>query len=142
MSTAHSPTEPSLRRDLVAVRHPEVRHPVQRRAPHQQLRRLPIERARTDSLAEDHLHAKDSRLGQRAPVVVTISLPSCAPRAADGSQVLIADMALTLRVAVAPDARPLLRRDGRPRPQLADRVIAVAAVIRAVGRDLANLILD
>src|SRR5215218_11258037 len=107
MSAVHSPTDLFLRRDLVAVRHPEVRHPVQRRAPHQQLRRLPGERARTDSLAEDHLHAKDSRLSQRAPVVATISFPLRAPRAADGSQILVTAVAFGFRVAVLPDARSL-----------------------------------
>src|ERR1041384_3468457 len=51
MSAAHSPTELALRRDLVAVRHAEVRHPVQRRAAHQQLRRLSGEAARPGSTA-------------------------------------------------------------------------------------------
>ena len=142
MSAAQSPTERLLRRDRVAVGHPEMRHPVQRRAPHQQLRRLPGERARTDSLAKDHLHAKDSRLGQRAPVVAALPLPRRPPLSPDRAQVLIADVPLRTRVAVLPDTRPLLRRDGRARPQLADRVIAVAAVIGPVGRDLPQLTLD
>src|SRR5438270_1438520 len=132
MSAVYSPTEPSLRRDLVAVRHPQMRHPVQRRAPHQQLRRLSVEAAGTDALAKDHLHAKDSRLGQRAPVVATLLLPPSTPRAADGAQVLVADVALAARVAVPPDARPLLRRDRRPRLPRSDRVITAAAVIGPV----------
>src|SRR5215204_6112637 len=115
MSAAHSPTKRLLGRDLVTVGHPEVRHPVQRRTPHQQLRRLSCKAARPDSLAEDHLDAKDSRLSQRAPVVVTVSLPLRTPRAADRAQVLIAEVTLTFRVAVVPDARPLLRRDRRSR---------------------------
>src|SRR5438067_13589258 len=104
MSAAYSPTERLLRRDRIAVGHPEVRHPVQRRTPHQHLRRLPVKAAGADPLAKDHLHAKDSRLGQGAPVVAAISLPWRAPCATDGSQVLIADVALTFRVAVLPDA--------------------------------------
>src|SRR5918911_1546434 len=139
MSAAHSPTELPLRRDLVAVRHPQVRHPVQRRAPHQQLRRLPVEAAGADSLAKDHLHAEGSRLSQRAPVVAAVPLPLRPPRAADGSQVLVAGVALTLRVAVLPDARPLLRRELRPVPPLSDPVVTVAAVIRAIGGDLLDL---
>src|SRR5256714_6554151 len=142
MGAAHSPTERLLRRDLVAVRHPQVRHPVQRRAPHQQLRRLSVEAAGADPLAKDHLHAKDSRLSQRALVVATLSLPLRAPCATDGSQVLIADVALTSRVAVLPDTCSLLRRNRGARLPLPDRVITVAAVIGSVGGDLANLALD
>jgi hypothetical protein len=71
MSTAHPPTELSLGRDLIARRHAQVRHPVQRRASDKQLRRLPVEAARADSFAEDHLHSKDLRLDQRPPVIIT-----------------------------------------------------------------------
>src|SRR5919201_3278946 len=142
MSVAHSPTKRLLRRDLIAVGHPQVRHPVQRRAPDKQLRRLPLEAARADSRAEDHLDAEDRRLSQRAPVVVTVSLPLRAPRAADRSQVLVADVALTLRVAVPPDARPLLRRDRGARFPRTDRLITVAAVVGPVGGDLAHLARD
>ena len=140
MSTAHSPTKRLLRRDPIAVRHPEMRHPVQRGAPHQHLRRLPVKAAGTDSLAKDHLYAEDSRLSQRASMIVTVSLPLRAPRAADGAQVLIADVALTLRVAMLPDARSLLRRDRGARFPLSDRVITVAAVVGPVGGDLLDLV--
>jgi hypothetical protein len=58
-------------------------HPVQRRTSHQQLRRLSIERARTDSLAKDHLHAKDLRLGQRSAMIVDVPLPLSTPFAGD-----------------------------------------------------------
>src|ERR671938_1280442 len=136
MSAAHSPTELPLRRDLVAVRHPQVRHPVQRRAPDKHLRRLPLEAARPDSLAEDHLHAKDRRLCQRAPVVVTVALPLRAPLPADRAQVLVADVALTTRIAVLPDARPSPRRERGARFPRTDRVITVAAVVGPVRRDL------
>src|SRR5918912_274385 len=142
MSVAPSPTKLSLGRDLIADRHPEVRHPVQRRASNEHLRRLPVKAARADSLAEDHLHAEDRRLSQGAPVVAALALPLCAPLPADGSQVLVAGVALTLRVAVVPDARPISRRDGCSRFPLSYRVITVAAVVGSVRRDPLDLTLD
>src|SRR5215207_8606785 len=111
MSKADPLTDPLLRRDLVAVGHPQVRHPVQRRAPHQQLAGLTLEAARTGPLPEDHLEAKDRHLRQAPPVIVSLALPLRAPVAADAAQVLIAVMSLAFRIPVAPDARPLLRRD-------------------------------
>src|SRR5947209_8236627 len=142
MSAVYSPPEPSLRRDLVAVRHPQVRHPVQRLASHQQLRGLSFKAARTDALTKDHLHAKDSRLGQRAPMVVALALPPSAPRAADGSQVFITEMAFGFRITVLPEARPFARRDGRLRLSLANRFITVTTVVSPVRRDLLDLALD
>src|SRR5438270_7556735 len=142
MSAVYSPTEPSLRRDLVAVRHPQVRHPVQRLASHQQLRGLSFKAARADALTKDHLHAKDSRLGQRAPMVVALALPLRAPRAADGPQVLITEMAFGFRVTVLPDARPFARRDRRPRLSPANRFITVTTVVGPVGADLLDPALD
>ena len=140
MNTVHSPTEPSLSGDGVAVRHSQVRHPVQRRAPDKQLRRLPGKAACTDSLAEDRLHPEDSRLGQRAPMVAALPLPLSPPFAPDGSQVLITDVSFSFRVAVVPDARPISRRDRSSRFSRADRVITVAAVIGSIGRDLLDLL--
>src|SRR5215213_9222293 len=131
MSAAPSPTELSLRRDMVTVGHPQVRHPVQCRTPHQQLSGLPVKAARTDPFAKDRLHSKDLRLSQRAAMVATLALPLRAPLAPDGPQVLITDVPLGFRVAVLPDTCPLLRRDAGPRFSLSDRVIAVAAIIRA-----------
>jgi len=61
MSSAYFPTEQPLRRDRVAVRHPQVRHPVQRRASHQQLRRLHVEAAGADF--ESWLILRHSRKG-------------------------------------------------------------------------------
>ena len=59
----------------VTVGHSELRHPVQRRASHQQLRGLPRETARAGPLPENHLEAENRHLGQRAPVVVILALP-------------------------------------------------------------------
>lgn len=115
---------------------------VQCRAPHQQLSRLPIKGARTDSLAKDHLHAKDSRLGQTAPMGITFSLPGRTPFAPDLSPVLITDVPLGLCIAVLPNLRSLLRWNAGPRFSLANRIIAVAAVIRAIGCDLRDFVLD
>jgi len=142
MSATHSPTESSLDRNRIAIGHPQVRHPVQRRASDKQLRGLPFKATRTDPFAKDCFHSKDLRLGQRAAMVARLALPLSPSFAPDGSQVLITDVPLSFRVAMLPDARPLLWRDGRSRFSLSDRVIAVAAIIRAIGRDLAQLILN
>src|SRR5438067_8716871 len=119
MSEADPLTESTLRRDLVAVRHSHVRHPVQGRAPHQQLTGLSVEAARARPLPEDHLEAEDRHLRQRAPVVIIVALPLRAAVAADKAQVLIAVVSLTSPVAVAPDARTLLRWDDGSRTPLA-----------------------
>lgn len=123
MSEADPPTEPTLRRDLVAVGHPLVRHPVQGRAPHQQLRGLTREAARAGTRPEDHLEPEDRDLRQRTPVVLIITLPLRAPVSADVAQILITVMTLAASVPMTPDARALLRRDHRPRRALADRVV-------------------
>src|SRR5437763_9347619 len=111
MSEAAPPTEPTLRRDLVAVRHPHVRHPVQGGAPHQQLTGLSVEAARARPLPEDHLEAEDRHLRQKAPVVVILALPLRPPVSANVTQVFITVVPLAQRVAVVPDARTLLRWD-------------------------------
>src|SRR5947208_16945397 len=100
MSEADPPTEPTSRRDFVTVRHPHVRHPVQGRAPHQQLTGLTLGAARTDPLTEDHLEAEDGHLGQRAPVVVIVALPLRPPVTADVAQVVIPVVSLPSPVAV------------------------------------------
>src|SRR5437764_1083667 len=102
MSKADPLTEPTLRRDSVAVRHPQVRHPVQGRAPHQQLRGLTLEAARARPLPEDHLQAEDRHLGQAPPMVAALALPCGSPVAADVAQVLVTVVPLALRVAVPP----------------------------------------
>src|SRR5215210_3854840 len=103
MSTDPFPTELSLGRDMVAVRHSQVRHPVQRRTPDKQLRRLSIEGSRTNSFAKDHLHSEDLRLSQTAPMIARRALPLSPPLLPDGTQVLIADVPLGKGVAVLPN---------------------------------------
>src|SRR5437762_721509 len=107
MSVADPPTEPTLRRDLVAVRHPQVRHPVQCRAPHQQLTGLTREAACARPLPEDHLEPEDGHLGQRPPVIAVLALPLRPPVTADVAQVFITVLSLASRVPMPPDARPL-----------------------------------
>src|SRR5437588_6217646 len=136
MSEADPLTEPTSRRDFVAVRHPHVRHPVQGRAPHQQLSGLTLEAARARPLPEDHLEAEDRHLRQRAPVIVILSLPLRAAVAADKAQVLITVVWLTSPVAVVPDARALLGWDDRPGLARADGVVTLPVVVTAVSRHL------
>src|SRR5215207_4077292 len=127
MSATHSPTESSLGRNRIAVGHPQVRHPIQRRASDQQLRRLPFKATRTDPFAKDCLHSIDLRLSQRAAMVARLSLPLSPSFAPDGSQVLVTDVPFCFRVAMLPNTCPLLWRDGSSRFSLSDGVIAVAA---------------
>ena len=140
MSVAIPQITVPLRSHGVAVGHPQVRYPVQRRTPHQQLRRLSVKAARTDSLTEDHFHSKDLRLGQRTPMVLALSLPLSAPFVPDLSQVLIADVALGFPLPVLPDACPFARRDRRSRSSCPECVITVATVIGPVGTDLLDLL--
>src|SRR5881398_343020 len=128
MSKADPLTDALLRHDLVAVGHPQVRHPVQGRAPHQQLSGLALKAARTGPLPEDHLEAEDRHLRQAPPVIIIIALPLRTPVGADAAQVLVAVVPLASRVAVAPDARTLLRRDHGPRTLQADRVVTLPVV--------------
>lgn len=137
-----SPTEQLLRRDHVTVGHPQMRHPIQRRASDKHLCCLPLKAARSDSLAKDHLHSKDLRLGQRAAMIATVSLPLPSSLATDRTQVFITDVAFSFRIAVLPDARPLLRWDSRSCCSLSNGVIAVAAIIGPVSRDLRDFVLD
>jgi hypothetical protein len=126
----------------VAVGHPQMRHPVQRRASDQQLRRLSVKAARTDSLAEDRLYSKDLRLSQRTAMVATLALPLSPSFAPNLSQVFIAAVPFCFGVAVLPNLRSLLRRDGCAGFSLADSVITVAAIVGSIGAHLANLVLD
>lgn len=75
-------------------------------------------------------------------MVARLFLPLSSSFAPDGSQVLVTDVPLTLRVAMLPNTCPLLWRDGSSRFSLSDGVIAVAAILRAVRRDLAQLSLN
>ena len=114
MSEADPPTEPTLRRDLVAVRHTLVRHPVQGRAPYQQLAGLTLKSARTRPRPENHLEPEDRYLRQRAPMVLIITFPFRPPMRAQVGQVFITRVTLASSVPMTPDARPLLRRDDSP----------------------------
>src|ERR1043165_4051571 len=125
MSATHFPIESSLGRDLVAVRHSKVRHPVQRRTSDQHLRRLPFKATRTHTFTKDRLHTKDLRLSQRAPMIARFTFPLTAPLLSDRSQVLISNVSFSLRIPVLPNLRPLLRRNRCPRLALSDGVIAV-----------------
>ncbi len=105
MSVVFSTTEPERHSYRIAVGHSQMRHPVECRATYQQLRRLPVEAARTDSLAENRLDAKDLCLRQAALVVVALALPRGTPCSSNRAQILIAAVSLTARVAVLPNAR-------------------------------------
>lgn len=142
MSAASSTIEINYGSCRVAVGHSQVRHPVQRRTPDKQLRRLSVKAARTDSLAEDRLYSKDLRLGQRAPMIAALALPLSAPLATDGTQVLIPDMAFCFRVGVLPNLRSLLRWNRSPRSSVSQGVITVAAIVGSISTHLANLVFD
>src|SRR5215213_7897055 len=126
----------------VAVRHSQVSHSVERRTPDKQLRRLSLKLARSHSLAKDHLHAKDLRLGQRTPMIARLALPLSPPLAPNLSQVLITDVPLSFGVAVLPNTCSLLWRDSGSRFSLSNRVITVTTVIGSIGTHLANLVFD
>src|SRR5256885_1887366 len=142
MSATHCPTELSLGRDRVAVGHSQVRHPVQRRTPHKQLSGLSRKGASTDPFTKDRLDSKDLRLSQRPPMIARLTFPLSASLLSDCSQVLITNMSLGFRITVLPYLRSLLRRNAGLRLSFSDGVIAVAAIIGSISRDLAQLIRD
>ena len=139
MSEAAPPTKPTLRRDLIAVRHSLVRHPVQGRASHQQLAGLTLKAARTRTCPEDLLEAKDRHLCQGASVILIISLPLGPPMRAQVAQVFIPRVTLATSIPMTPDARPPLRRDNRPRRAFSDGLVTLTVVIAAVARHLPQL---
>ena len=112
MSADHSLTELSLRGNCIAIRHSQVRHPVQRCTPHKHLRGLSLKAARTDSLAKDRLHSKDLRLSQRAAMITALSFPCLSPFLSDRSQILVTGMPFRFGIPMLPNLRSLLRRDG------------------------------
>ncbi len=136
MSVVFSTIEPERRSYPIAVGHSQMRHPVQCRAAYQQLRRLPVKRARTDSLAKDCLDPKDLRLSQASLVVVALTLPRGTPFLSDGAQVLIAQVTLNFRVAVLPDARSAARRDRRACAARTQCVVTVPTIVGSVSRHL------
>src|SRR5947208_240823 len=142
MSEAAPPTESILLSDLITVRHPGVRHPVQGRAPHQQLSGLTIETARTGTGPEDHLEPEDGHLRQRAPMVFIVTFPLSAPVSAKVAQVLITVVSVTFSVPMTPDTRSLLRRNDSPRLALFDGLVTLPVVVAAVARHLLQLIIN
>src|SRR5947199_9075240 len=98
MSKTVPQIELPLRSNRIAVGHPAVRHPVQRRASDQQLSGLSLKGARTDSFTKYGLHSIDLRLGQRPTMIARLTLPLSATLLSDCSQVLIANMSLGFRV--------------------------------------------
>lgn len=109
-----------------------------RGAAHQQLRRLPVKRARTDSLAEDTLNAKDLRLRQTPLVVATLAFPPGTPLTSDLAQVLVAQVARARSVAVLPDACSLAWRDRGAGTSRGECRLTVSTIICSVSRDLAK----
>ena len=128
--------------DGVAVRHAQMGHSIERRTPDQHLRGLSRKTARPDMRAEDGLEPKHLRLGQRAAMILTLTLPLRSAHSPDAPQVLISRQSFGFRVAVLPDARSLLWRDGRLRLARRDQEITVPAVIRSIRRHLTNLIVN
>src|SRR5436853_3963008 len=141
MSETVPQIELPLGRNRIAVRHSQVCHPVQRRTPHKQLSSLSLKAASTNTPAKDRLHSEDLRLCQRPPMIATLTFPLSSPLLSNRTQVLISDMSFSFRITVLPYLRSLLRRNRRPRLSFSNRVIAVAAVICSVGRDLRDFIL-
>src|SRR5207253_6591254 len=100
MSAASPTIEINQHSCRITVGHSQVRHPVQRRTPHQQLSGLSLKATRTDSLAKDRFDSKDLRLSQRATMITALSFPLSAPLLPDLSQVLITNVALRFRITV------------------------------------------
>src|SRR3954468_118214 len=103
MSNTAPITAPDLGHHLVTIRHPQMRHPVQDRTPHQQLCRLPRETPRTDSAPEDRLQAKHLCLRQASAMIPTLALPRRPPLLATRSHILITLYTLLATLAVLPD---------------------------------------
>src|SRR5690349_9086387 len=113
----------------IAVRHAQLRHPVQRRTSDQRLRRLPFKPSCAHALSAQYLHAEHGCLGEAPPVIAHFLLPLLSSVRANPAQVLVANMSLLFAVAMLPDVRPLLRGDGCPRSACPYRLIAVALVV-------------
>src|SRR5262245_6036499 len=126
---------------FVAVRHSQLRHPVQGGAPHQQLRGLSIKAARRNSSPEDQLEPKHGGFGQRASVVIALLLPSAAAHFPNPPQVLITWQTLLFGIAVSPDPGITPWRNHGLRVPFLDCPVAIAFVIRAIAGDLLDLAL-
>lgn len=91
----------------MALRHPEMHHPIQRRTFDEHFTELILDPPRLQPLPETHLEAEDRRLGQRPPMIPALPLPLLPPDRPDSAQVLIAGVPSGFAVAVLPDPRPL-----------------------------------
>src|SRR3954469_21623601 len=134
MSTESLIIESQHRSHGVTLWHSQMRHPIQDRASHQHLRRLSVKAARGDSLTKDHLQPEHCGLGQRAPMIMALSLPLRAAMMANAPHVLVACVSLSLAVAMPPDACAFLRRDHGTRASLRDRLITLAVVVTTITR--------
>src|SRR5262245_11670991 len=132
----------TLKLCFVAIRHIQLGHPIERHTVHQQLRGLSGEAARRDFLPENDLLAEHRGLRQAAAMIANFFLPSRTPDLSNAAQVLITHQSFGFAVAVLPNLRVALWRDGRRGVPRAERLVAVALVIGAVAGDLANFVLD
>src|SRR5689334_18959827 len=89
--------------DDIAVGAAQLQHPIQRRAAHQHLRRLPREASGTHAITKDGLEAKHRRLGQAASMITALPFPRRTPDLPNAPQVLIPCQALGLSIAVLPN---------------------------------------
>src|ERR1044071_3314892 len=111
MNAAYFNSTPKL--SFVAIWHTQLGHPIERHTVHQQLRGLPGEAARRDFLPENNLFAEHRGLRQAAAMIADLFFPSRTPNLSNAAQVLIPHQPFGLRVAVLPNLRVALRRDGR-----------------------------
>src|SRR4051812_17251767 len=88
--TACSLFRSRLRSESITLRHPQMRHMVQRGRFDKEFRRLLRKGARAQRRAKDRLTAKEGRLGQTAAMIPRVLLPPPPTLTPDRSQVLIA----------------------------------------------------
>src|SRR4030095_16044412 len=120
----------------VAVRHAQVRQPIQRRAPDQDLSGLPREAPGGHAIAKDRLEPEHGRLRQAPPMVATFALPRRAADLANPAQILIPSQALSLGVPMLPNLGVVLRGNRGLRAPAPNRLVTAAPVICAIARHL------
>src|SRR5512144_179010 len=121
----------------IAVRPTESGHSIQSRTANVGLSDLGVKAARLELSAEPGLESEPSRLGQTALMIATLLFPLRQANLADALQNRRTRMHGAVRIRL-PGLGILPRRNGRSCLSLRDRLMAVAAVIAAVGRDLVN----
>src|SRR5260221_9031415 len=119
----------------------QLRQAIQRSAAHQHLRRLPSETAGRDPVAKDPFEPKHGRLGQTAPMIVTLPFPGSAPNLANPAQILIPSQTLGLGVAVLPNLGIVLRWDSGAGVPCPNSLVTIAPVIAPIARHLSDLLL-